>query len=322
MYEHSLEEIIKFTLEDAYSLKDEKLEEYLITRYMLLNKITKIDKVNTSMFSNFICDLLYIRIIDGRIKYYDTWVSVNSYLEESIICIIENWNVFSRINKAFRASNNEKSVISQIEKFCEKTVLAGKRKSNKISGIYKKYYYDNYVLEQLNSTYDIQPIFPKIPKEIGPVKEKVMSERTYEEICKAYVSAMLFDTYENKLVSEKDIENFIYKNYQKYFKDTKMVGKQVKIDSGYIADIVLSDETTDYIVEIKNKKDDRLYWQAVNYYNLQKKKTLKNVKIITIAPEYSDEMISSLRTLSYTEIKTFSLKIENGKIVELNIIDI
>lgn len=316
MYDYSLEEIIDIILSETYSLKEEILKEYLIKRYMLLNKINKVSKINLEDFSMFICDILYIDVVGGKFKYYDSWVSVTSYLDDSIINIISNWDLFSKLGRMFSPSSNDKSRISLIESFCEKTILAAKRKSSKISGIYKKYYYDNLVLAELNNTYGITPNFPNV-RIIGPIKEKAMSQRTYEEVCEAYVSAMFFESSDNSLLVEKDIENFIYRNHKQFFPNTKIMGKQKELGGGYIADIVLSSEDTDYILEIKNKKDDRLYWQVTNYYNIYKEKTNKNVKVITIAPDYSSEMIQSLKSLRYVDVKKFRLKIENGKIVEL-----
>ena len=316
LYEYSLEELIENILSKAYSLNDEMLQEYLIKRYMLLNKIYKVNKIQTNDFSKFICDILYIDVESGKFKYYDSWVSVNSYVDDSISSIVENWNVFTRVHHIFASNVNEKSVISQIESFCDKIINNGKRKSSKIKGVYKKYYYDNYVLSELNASYNIIPTFP-IVDGLGPLKEKALSQRTYEDVCEAYISAMFFDSTDNSLLIEKDIENYIYRNHKKYFPDMKFFGKQKELGSGYIADIVLTSDNFDYILEIKNKKDDRLYWQVTNYYNIYNQKTNKKVKIITIAPEYSDEMVESLKKLPYVEVKKFKIKIESGKISEL-----
>lgn len=316
MYDYSLEEIIEVILSEAYFLKDNILREYLIKRYMLLNKINKVDKIDLEDFSRFICDILYIDVINGKFKYYDCWVSVTSYLDESVINIVSNWDLFSKLGRMFAPSSNDKSRISLIDSYCEKTISSGKRKAAKIKGIYKKYYYDNFVLSELNSTYGIIPVFPNT-RVIGPLKEKAASQRTYEEVCEAYISAMFFESSDNSLLVERDVENFIYRNHKLFFPNTKILGKQKELGGGYIADIILTSEDTDYILEIKNKKDDRLYWQATNYYNLYKDKSDKDIRVVTIAPEYSAEMVKSLKNLSYVDVKKFRLKIENGKIVEL-----
>ena len=316
MYEYTLEELIDKILSGAYSLNDEMLKIYLIKRYMLLHKIKNVNEIKIENFAKFICDILYIGVQNGKFRYYDCWVSVNSYIDESISNIVENWNIFSRAHHIFAPSINEKSSISQINSFCEKIIDSGKRKSSKVKGVYKKYIYDNYVLTQLNNSYNISPKFP-IVENLRPLKEEVFSQRTYEEICEAYILAMFFESTDNSLLVEKDVENYIYRNHKKYFPEMKFFGKQKELGSGYIADIILTSEDTDYILEIKNKKDDRLYWQVTNYYNIYKQKTNKKVKIITIAPEYSPEMIESLKKLPYVEVKKFKLKIESGKISDL-----
>lgn len=316
MYEYTLEELIENILSESYSLSGDLLKEYLIKRYMVLNKLTKIRDIKINEFSKFICDLLYIKVENGKFNYYDYPVYVNSYFDDSISNIIENWNIFMKVNNIFTLTSNEKAKVSQIESFCNNTIAVAKRKSLKISGIYKKYFYDDCVLTMLNASYNIVPKFPII-HDLGPVKEKALSERTYEQVCKAYISAMKFDSKDNSLVVEKDVEDFISAYYENYFPNMKFAGRQKELSENYIADIILTSEDVDYILEIKNKKDDRLYWQVINYFNIYSKKTLRKVKVITIAPEYSPEMIESLKKLPYVEIKKFNLKIENGKIKEL-----
>ena len=46
MYEFTLEEIIENTLSEAFSLKGDLLKDYLIKRYMLLNKIKDIKNID------------------------------------------------------------------------------------------------------------------------------------------------------------------------------------------------------------------------------------------------------------------------------------
>ena len=318
LYEFTLEEIIENTLSEAFSLKGDLLKDYLIKRYMLLNKIKDTKNIDINSFSKYICDLLYLDTQNNKFKYYDIWLPISSYFEDSISNIVSNWEVLSCNCNMLPPGQNTKAKIAQINSYCSKVIELGNRKSKKICEPYKKYYYADVVLSDLNSSYKINPKFPDV-QNIGPLKEKAFSCRTYEDVCKAYINAMLLDSTEHNLVLEKDIETFIYRNYQKYFPGTHIVGRQKEIGCGYFADIILSDEKFNYILEIKNKKDDRLYWQAVNYYRIYSAHSAKPVKIITIAPEYSEEMKSSLKTLKYVEVMQFSLRIEQGKITELRL---
>lgn len=316
MYTYTLEEIIENSLSNAYGLKDELLKEYLIKRYMILNKIYSVNKIEINAFSNFICDILYLKIDSGKFQYYDLWLPVSSYYETSISEMVSSWTILSYNNKMFSPTKNVAATISKIENDCAKIIDLGKRKANKIKGIYKKYYYDNIVLSELNKSYKVTPKFP-IVSDIGPRKDKAFSERTYEEVCDAYVKAMVLESDDYTLVTEREVETFIYRNYEKYFPGTKLVGRQKQIGGGYIVDIMLSDDEFEYVLEIKNKKDDRLYWQANNYYTILNTSSKKQIKVITIAPEYSEEMKEMLKKLRYVDVKKFSLKIQNGKINDL-----
>ena len=51
MYEFKLEEIIENTLSEAFSLKGDLLKDYLIKRYMLLNKIKDTKNIDINSFS-------------------------------------------------------------------------------------------------------------------------------------------------------------------------------------------------------------------------------------------------------------------------------
>ena len=71
LYEFTLEEIIENTLSEAFSLKGDLLKDYLIKRYMLLNKIKDTKNIDINSFSKYICDLLYLDTQNNKFKYYD-----------------------------------------------------------------------------------------------------------------------------------------------------------------------------------------------------------------------------------------------------------
>ncbi len=315
--EYILDEAIEIILSNTYSLNGNMLQDYLIKRYMLLNKIKFVKDIKIEDFCYFICDELYIDTSNKRFYFLDNPIAVMSYTEESIHDIVSNWKIFSHLCGFFSMDTNDKARVSQIESFVSKTIENAKRRASKVNGIYKKYFYDQYALKQLNDFYSISPKFPDLMDLFSPTKDSYFSQRNYESVCAAYLHAMLFDSNNNDLVLEKDIEEYLYRHPDLIVPNSVTVGRQQNIAPGYIADIILRDDKYDYIVEVKNKKDDRLYWQSVNYFNVYPLRDKREVKVITIAPEYSSEMLNSLKELKFVEVKKFKLAINNGKISEM-----
>ena len=317
MCDYVLDEAIEIILSNTYTLSGNMLQDYLIKRYMLLNKIKLVKNINIEKFCYFICDELYLDVSGNHFYFSDNPIAVVSYVEESIHDIVSNWKIFSHLCGFFAMDKNDKGRVAQIESFVTKNIENANRRASKINGIYKKYYYDQYVLKQLNDFYNISPKFPDLMGLFSPTKDSYFSQRNYESVCDAYLHAMLFDTNNHELVLEKDIEEYLYRHPDLLVPNSISVGRQQNIAAGYIADIILRDENYDYIVEVKNKKDDRLYWQAVNYFNVYPLKDNRLVKVITVAPEYSSEMLSSLKELNFVDVKKFRLAINNGKISEM-----
>jgi len=319
IYESEFGKLIKNILSDAYNLKDNVLEEYLLERYLVLNKRNK--KNNTKNidlidFSNFIADELFINVKANCFFYKETTFYVSSVYGQSIYNIIINWPLFSKISGFFTICNNEASRINQIETHATELIKKGKNKASRIKGFYKGYVYKNYILSQLNSYYGIIPKLATITNDISPIKEYYYSGRNLETICSAYMRSMMFDSNKHELKLEKDIEKYLFLNIDKVFPNKKVICRQKNIGNGCILDMVIEDDNYEYIVELKNKKDDRLYWQVVKYYNYYKR-SKKPIRVITLAPEYSSEMLETLKEIEYLDIFLFSIRIQNEKITDM-----
>lgn len=316
IYESEFDELIKHIFNNTYKLKDSLLEEYLLERFLLLRKKENMKKIDLPEFCDFLAEELFIDSKSDSFFYKDTLFRISSPYNQSIYNVVINWSFFSKICGIFSLSNNELSKLTKIESHVKELIKKGKNKTNKINKKYKEYVYKDYVLSQLNMNYGIVPEMPHIPNDIKPIKDCYFSGRNLENICKSNVQAMMFDSNSNELTLEKDIESFLFSNLSKVFPDKKVVSRQKNIGNGCILDMVLEDDNYEYIVELKNKKDDRLYWQIVKYYSYYKPNK-KPVKMIALAPEYSNEMLESLKNIEYLDIFLFSIKIQNEKITDM-----
>lgn len=310
-----LSDAIEKVLSEAYSLKGDALVEYLIKRYMLLNKVKRVSDISLEDFAKFITDILYIKVENDKFMFGGDDIHVTSSIYGSVFEVIVNWPILSAVYQKWASAGDGK--IRNIDSYCEPIITKNRRKAYKIKEPYKQFYYGHLVLQELNSAYCITPQFPDSGKFFSPIKVKAFAMRTYEDTCREYVRSMAFESNDFSLVSEKDIEEYICKNFSKFFPKYTLMGRQVSVGD-YIIDMLASDDDTVYVIEIKNKKDDRLYWQATNYYNICRAKYEKDVKVITIAPEYSDEMLKSLNELYYVTTMKFDVKINAGKISAMN----
>ena len=62
MCDYVLDEAIEIILSNTYTLSGNMLQDYLIKRYMLLNKIKLVKNINIEKFCYFICDELYLDV--------------------------------------------------------------------------------------------------------------------------------------------------------------------------------------------------------------------------------------------------------------------
>lgn len=114
----------------------------------------------------------------------------------------------------------------------------------------------------------------------------------------------------DKKSKEKELERYIVNNLNLIESGMRLIQNQYPVEDGFI-DILTRDKNGKLcIIELKVvKNDERIVHQCV-YYPTQFD---EEVRVITIAPDYSKKIYSALKSLNYVEIKQY--KIKNGKVI-------
>lgn len=130
---------------------------------------------------------------------------------------------------------------------------------------------------------------------IKNAKEYSISVDEIEKIVRAVKS-------KPKKFKECDLENLLVNNIGLIEQGMKVISQQYPVKGGYI-DILARDKNDQLcIVELKNTSNDIKIIQQSVYYPTQFD---EKVRMITIAPDYSNKVRTSLESLGYVEMKTF-----------------
>lgn len=143
-------------------------------------------------------------------------------------------------------------------------------------------------------------------------------KRTLEETLEIEIEFSKKTDNSTAYLSEKDIEDYFYKNIGEIEQGLKVIGRQVEVKDGII-DLLALDKNKNYcVIEIKIKEDKKIVWQSI-HYPLECKKIYKtnSVRMITIAPRYSPSVLNSLKSKTNAEIYSYSLKMDSGKMNEI-----
>lgn len=106
-------------------------------------------------------------------------------------------------------------------------------------------------------------------------------------------------------ITEKDLENIIIKDLSIVEEGMILIDNQHPIQDGFI-DILARDKFGKLcIIELKKVKNDSKIIQQCVYYPTQFDEDLR---MITIAPDYSNKISKSLQSLSYVEMKIYSFE--------------
>lgn len=300
-YEADFEkQLLKF-FREKYKLKNSIMWEYLLMRYMLVHRIKRFQDVTLETFSCFIAEEIGLKS-DNIFKYKGSDFYVNCVTMQSISNIVYQYP-FLRCVFDLTPTQRHYELLNT---FVIPT-LRFNLKYRKKPEMYRKYLYWSASLNALNNKYGAVPIYVEFPH----ITPRDTGVRTLEDICEAYIRDMSFDTKNSNVVSEKDIEEYIFVNLEKLL-GIKPIQRQREIAKDSIADIYGIDENGPVITELKNAKDDRLLWQLVRY-----KRYMPRARIIAISTTWDRTLLEEIRKLNYVETYKCSLHVSIGKIDKL-----
>lgn len=308
---YDLSQILTNALLNIYELKSEsELYKYL---YIKCSIIIDNKKVNDIELLEFIFDELNITVYtdNGKFVNYKGEIhSLYSIAEDFLVNLEFRANLFEEVN---------------IKEDLEIVYRNGYRKSIKYRNLngYKDYIKYNRIME-LNKLFNVDSSYS--PGVEGFVNDKLHNplRRSYEETLEANLAAnRMLGSQTTTYISEKDLENYLVYNIELIEEGMEFIDRQVKVDGGIIDIIAKDKEDNICIIEVKIDEDKSIIWQSIHYPSeMRKRWKHKNIRMITIAPSYSEYIIKSLKSLRYVETKSYNIKVAFDKIEKLNIYDI
>lgn len=310
-YESEFEEELISLISQNFSVNNSEI--YMIMRFMLINNIENINKIDYTSFIHFI---LNENNLPQDLCYKNQSFSLFSEYSQSLLNIVKNW--FFDLDKSY-INNNE------INNKCyiENNIKNIKNTSKKNVCKYKKtnYYNQIYLLNQLqllNNLFNCK--FIKYHKMNNLDYNLNNNKKNLEQNLLDYIEkAENLEINKTLIISEKQLEDFIKKNLNKIEDGLSLISTQYPIKNAFI-DILAEDKNKNkVIIELKVKQDERLIWQTIYYpmEYLKEHKDLKNVRIITICPNYDDWLLSPLKTIDNIEIYSYKLIVENKEIKDI-----
>ena len=311
-YEDLIEESIVNILKYRFGLNSKDLTMYLYLRYLCIYEDKNIDK-NKENIIDFIIKETGIELLEFNGVKINKSVAVNN----SIANIIDNFIFRLSIMKC-KYSIKEDSLF----KICNELYDEINKKAKK----YYKQIKDNkvriyYRLKELNYLFLVEP--KEIIKVEGFLYNEEFDFRSIEEKLEIYIDRLIDDGLINNHIYEKILQGYISRNLNLLEDGLKLIGKEFLInnESKERIDILAKDKDNNFvIIELKVKEDKKLLWQCVNYKEeLEKIKGSNNVRVITLCPSYSKDMLKNLSKYSYINKYIYELKSKNKEIKNMEI---
>lgn len=296
-----------------YSFPNEFGTMNILYKYLYIKCGLAIDKkkITNNELINFILEELNIDIFGKEglktpyIIYYDEEYPVFQIEKE----FIENLE--------FRADLEGDINLKPLIKYVYDKGYSKSIKYKKLN-CYKTYIKYNRLMV-LNEKLGIPPSISSNIKGFKQNKNHNPFKRSLEETLKANIDAYkLKGSKTTTYITEEQLEDYIVKNIELIEKDMKYIGRQVEVPGGRV-DILAKDKYNNIcVIEIKINEDKSIIWQSM-YYPVEIKKKYKadKVRMITIAPSYSEGLLNTLKSLDNVEILKYNINVIMGSIENL-----
>lgn len=319
MHETELYNFIIDSLYLMFGLNEDRLYKYLKLKYLILEK-----ENNKLSFAKFILSELNIPLEENNYFIFNG-IKIGIYTE--MFNILENWEFRASLVPEHLDLGKTQQILT-LEAFINETYLfintKAKNKTNRITEnkAHKNLYKKNYGIKYLNEFFNIIPSPPKMYLEITYPLTHNPYKRTIEEELESRIHAIEFKSNNINLISEKDLENYLILNMDKIEKGMTYIDRQVIVDGGIIDIIGKDKDEVITIIELKVEEDKKIIWQCLHYPKIVKEKyRTDKVRLITLMPEYNESLKAILQEIEEVEMKKYKVKLKNGKITDIHIID-
>lgn len=319
-YESELYDLLLFNLSHLYGIESESLlYQYFYHRYkvnLFENRIRREDEYLYTDLASFLLSELNIPIKDRGFMYKEEHIDIFT-----ITNIMRNWHFRASLCPVVDEYGNKYSLDDFIEISWNEMLKKNKLKLKLfISNEYYTEILKYHILIEINDKYDTEVLPPKLIKDIAYPQDFNIFKRTLEEELGSYMDYINNDESVSYSITENDVEDYVIKNLHLLEDGMKYLDRQVIISEGRI-DILAKDKNNVYtIIEVKINEDKNIIWQCI-YYPEEIRKIYKQTKVrmITLCPDYSYHMASTLDKIPGIERYEYNMKVKSGKIKNMEI---
>ena len=145
--------------------------------------------------------------------------------------------------------------------------------------------------------------------------------RSLEETLKAHIDAERFmGSRTTTHITEEQLEDYLIKNIDLIEEGMKYMGRQIEVPGGRI-DILAKDKNNNIcVIELKIDEDKSIVWQSIHYpKEIKKKYRADKIRMMTIAPSYSEHLLNSLKSLDSVETFRYNIVVSQQNIDKLSL---
>jgi len=313
---YDLSIILTEELYNLYSLSDEFGFMNILYKYLYIRCGLAINnkKPTNKDLINFVLEELNIETFQKE-NNLSTPVIIYNDEEYGVLKIGEDFVENLEFRANFEGDMNLNEIMYKIYKI-------GYRKSTKYRELreYKDYIKYNRLMI-LNEMFGITP---KYSDGVDGFKTSLAHnpyKRSLEESLEAILSSSKsLGSNTTTHITEEQLEDYLVNNIELIEDDLVFLRRQVEIPGG-IVDIIAKDKDDNIcIIEIKINEDKGIVWQAMHYpKEISKKYWQKEIRMITIAPSYSEYILGALKDINNIETLVYNIKVSMGNIDNLDI---
>ena len=323
-YEDIVRDKIIDNLKYMFGIENEDaLMLYLISRYQCLKeRYMRIEDIDERDFMEFILQECGVVLRTDGIRFtYGETITI-SYLLKNENSLPNIYEEFIYCAKNVRLRDRNGIIITDINKDLKEVYNIVHR--NAMVWLIKQDCCQHKVeirtlahLQELNKLRHVHDL--RNPKEMEGFEQN--DNLLLREIGLArYLNVTKINSTSFKNITEATLRDFLIKRLDLIEDGLELIEKEYVLKEGRV-DILAKDKNENIvIIELKIENDKRLIWQCLYYPEEVKKKYPKrNVRMITIAPEYPDYLLGPLNHIENIEKFKVSVVSTNGTLEEVKL---
>ena len=325
-YEAELDQVLLDALKKMYSISNSDyaykilLMRFLIESYDKKNKPFRLGAISRDELSQFLIKELNLPLIYGKIYYKGELIKTYPSATNSLYSILENWD-FRYMDK-FKLNSRGDNVLNLITFEEEMDVLIIDSKCG-IPVTSRDSFYEDFLKNNafglIARNYKLKITPP------GRIEGFLYSDShndfklTLDEAYERLANANSIARQNTKHISERTLELFLMGHLDLIEDGLTLISNQYIIDGGRIDILARDKDGTVCILELKVDDDTDLVYQSIYYPIMIKEKfNTDNVRMITVAKKYPDNIKLSLETIKGIEMYIYNYKLENSEIKSMN----